>query len=333
MRQGCDSRDDDDNDDILSPQADDGGRCQRNRGGSKGRKGGRQGRQRPVVDNHAPEVRDERHYPPSFFKRATAVHEDPERFVRVVLTAFQDGTAEVFATLIRADLFLALLLNLGALALLLATPPHDCIERSTTNGFGDRDVPCEERVSTAGHEACYRRVDRTGRVLYVRNSSGVHFEMNQRCSVDAPENEELKCKGEWSVVESTGTSAWYFRLYQNVTARDDDEGRYSFLSGVDHRHYHHYRRHRSPLSHRSQFRHDRTDDDRGADEARQQERERNAQSRHNHFVAPTFRVVFRSRRANWIVSNHPLPRDEHPETDVFFDGEVFFAKAKVDGDD
>lgn len=171
----------------------------------------------------------------------------------MVLTAFQDGTADLFRMTARVDLALSLLLLACASGLLAAcwkttTSSSSCrVGESATNAYGDKDRPCRGRETESARRDddvdCYRRIDgATGRTLYLRNLSGIHFEMTAACSADAPEDEQLECKKEWSVVESSLRLAWFFRLYENASVgtastgdarghrrRRDDAGKYSFV--------------------------------------------------------------------------------------------------------
>lgn len=260
------------------------------------------------------------------------VHEDPERFVRVVLAAFQDGTVEVFRVAARVDLTLALLLIVGSMGLLAATlescqcigagdgggsggsggsADGDADDTVIANAFGDRDVRCGNAAAShrgsGGGWPCYRRIDgTTGRTLYVRDASGVHFEMSDGCSRGAPEDDQLRCKREWSIVDGASLSfVWYFRLYENSTAtRLRDDGRYSFVATAT----------RYAV------------DDVHVDKQKKEEEDEETMAA---LHAPVVRAVFRGDRVNWIVSANGLPRDRHPEADVFFDVPVTFEKLHV----
>ena len=89
-------------------------------------------------------------------------------------------------------------------------------EESCINRFGDRDLPCSQRTADA-RDDCYQRVDVRGRVLYTRDRDGFHFEMNPTCSVGAPEDDVMKCRGEWSFAQDDNV-AWYLRRYLNATS-------------------------------------------------------------------------------------------------------------------
>ena len=228
-------------------------------------------------------------------------HHHPERFVGAVLTAFQDATAEVYCEMIRADLLLSFVLLLGAVALLSMASSMVDVAATTTfrNAYGDRDVPCSTTTTDA---VCYRRVDRTGRVLYVRNASGVHFEMHPQCSRNAPETRETKCTAEWAFVEPVEQvdgrrAAWYFRLYENLGVPEEDRGRLSFVSVAV------------------------LLDDAGRPTTK----------------GPVFRTIFRrDGTARWIASaTSDLPGDAHAEeeeddADFFFDGAVTFGAVTID---
>ena len=306
--------------------------------------------------------------------RSTGVQEDPERFVRAVLTAFQDGTADLFKTTARVDLTLSLLLVACASALLAAcwktTATTACRDRrSSTNAYGDEDRPCRAKRPTERGEdvECYRRVDgTTGRTLYLRNLSGIHFEMTAPCSSNAPENEHLKCRKEWSVVESSLRLAWFFRLYENVstdrfagtakrgeTQARDETGRYSLVSTATilrstpwNRPYERVERKKNVE--RESFQNGLNDKEeegeRHEEEKEEVEEEEDDDDDDDDDegelagdvlesatpTSATFRVVFGPDRANWIVSSDALPRDLHPDADVFFDVPVTFDRVKVD---
>ena len=138
-----------------------------------------------------------------------------KRFILEMLTALQDSATGVPRIYVQAELCLALLVivaSLGVLFLAAGTSQEEkCINR-----FGERDQPCPHRQSTGGSE-CYQRVDVHGRVLYTRDLDGFHFEMNPKCSTEAPEDDTMKCRGEWSFTQESHV-VWYLRRYLNVTS-------------------------------------------------------------------------------------------------------------------
>ena len=144
-----------------------------------------------------------------------ALRPSRKRFVREMLASLLDSATEVPRLQIQAQLCLALLVivaSLGVLFLAVESPQEErCINR-----FGDRDRPCQQRLST-GYAECYQRVDVNGRVLYTCDRDGYHFEMNPTCSPLAPEDDTMKCVGEWSFARED-EMLWYLRRYVNVTS-------------------------------------------------------------------------------------------------------------------
>lgn len=138
-----------------------------------------------------------------------------KRFIREMLAILLDSSTEIPRIRIQAQVFLALLVivaSLGVLFLSLGSPQEErCINR-----FGDRDRPCQHRLST-GKDDCYQRVDVNGHVLYTRDRDGFHFEMSPTCSPLAPEDDVMKCVGEWSFARED-EMVWYLRRYRNVTS-------------------------------------------------------------------------------------------------------------------
>lgn len=129
-----------------------------------------------------------------------------KRFVREVFAALLDSATDIPRIRIQAQVFVALLVivtSLGVLFLSLGSSREErCINR-----FGDRDRPCQQRLSS----------DVNGRVLYTRDRDGFHFEMNPTCSPLAPEDDAMKCVGEWSFARED-EMVWYLRRYLNVTS-------------------------------------------------------------------------------------------------------------------
>lgn len=138
-----------------------------------------------------------------------------KRFIREMLASLLDSATQVPRVRIQAQICLALLVivaSLGVSFLAIVSPQDEkCI-----NYFGDRDQPCQHRLATDFGE-CYQRVDVNGRVLYTRDRNGFRFEMNPTCSPLAPEDDAMKCVGEWTFARADET-VWYLRRYLNVTS-------------------------------------------------------------------------------------------------------------------
>lgn len=138
-----------------------------------------------------------------------------KRFVREVLAALLDSATDIPRIRIQAQVFVALLVIVASLGVLFLSLGSSREERCI-NRFSDRDRPCQHRLSS-GNDDCYQRVDVNGRVLYTRDRDGFHFEMNPTCSPLAPEDDAMKCVGEWSFARED-EMVWYLRRYLNVTS-------------------------------------------------------------------------------------------------------------------
>lgn len=144
-----------------------------------------------------------------------ALRPSRKRFIREMLATLLDSATDVPRIYIQAQLSFALLVIVASLSVLFLGPGY-LTEEQCINHFGDRDLPCLRGRST-GYGECYRRVDVQGRVLYTRDRSGFHFEMNPKCSPQAPEDDTMKCRGEWSFTREDEV-VWYLRRYLNVTS-------------------------------------------------------------------------------------------------------------------
>ena len=138
-----------------------------------------------------------------------------KRYIHKVLNALEDGATNIPRLQVQAQLCFALFMSVASLGVIfLATNATQ--EESCINSFGDRNRPCPGGVLDNNRE-CYQRVDVHGHVLYTRDRNGFHFEMNPFCSMTAPENDVMKCRGEWSFIQDTEV-VWYLRRYHNVTS-------------------------------------------------------------------------------------------------------------------
>ena len=135
-----------------------------------------------------------------------------KRFFHEVLVALQDGATDVPRVHVQAQLcfaFFVIVASMGIIFIAVRTSQ----EEQCVNRFGDYDRPCPHDHS----EWCYQRVDVYGRVLFTRDLNGYHFEMNPNCSTEAPEDDTMKCRGEWSFSREKEV-VWYMRKYLNVTS-------------------------------------------------------------------------------------------------------------------
>ena len=151
-----------------------------------------------------------------------ALRPSRKHFIREMLAALQDGATDFPRIHIQTQLCFALLVIVCSLGVLFlargASREETCI-----NQFGDQDRPCPHHQHQHHHHhhrlqgQCYQRVDVHDRVIYTRDSDGYHFEMNPTCSSLAPEDDTMKCRGEWSFARED-EMVWYLRRYLNVTS-------------------------------------------------------------------------------------------------------------------
>lgn len=144
-----------------------------------------------------------------------ALRSSRKRFIHEMLTALLDGATNFPRVHIQAQLWFALLVITTSLGILFLARGASR-EESCINQIGDRDRPCPH-THAASQGDCYQRVDFLGRVLYTRDRDGFHFEMNPSCSDRAPEDDTMKCIGEWSFAREDEV-VWYLRRYVNVTS-------------------------------------------------------------------------------------------------------------------
>ena len=135
-----------------------------------------------------------------------------KRFIHEVLAALQDGATAVPRIYVQAQLCFAFLVTVASLSVLFIAVRSSHEERCVSR-FGDYDRPCPHDHSGW----CYQRMDVHGRVRFTRDLDGYHFEMNPNCSEEAPEDDTMKCRGEWSFAREKDV-VWYLRKYLNVTS-------------------------------------------------------------------------------------------------------------------
>lgn len=144
-----------------------------------------------------------------------ALRSSRKHFVRQILASMEDGATEVPRIHVKAQLCLSVLVILASVGILvLAARVRE--GDSYINRFGDTIRPCPRNLPR-GRNECYQGVDIDGHVIYTRDHRGFHFEMNPNCSSRAPEDDTMKCRGEWSFAREDEV-VWYLRRYVNVTS-------------------------------------------------------------------------------------------------------------------